>query len=73
MEKLYAELAEILEIDPSAVGPQLSLHDHGWDSLAVVSTIAIVDELFDVTLDGAALGKCATVADIEALITRATA
>jgi acyl carrier protein len=50
----------------------LKLHEHGWDSLAVISTIAIVDELFNVTLDGSALSKCTTVADIEALIAQAT-
>jgi acyl carrier protein len=72
LEKLYVELAEVLEIDPSTIGPKLKLHEHGWDSLAVISTIAIVDELFNVTLDGSALSKCTTVADIEALIAQAT-
>lgn len=73
MEKLYSELADILEVDPATVGPKLSLVEHVWDSLAIISTIAIVDELYNVTLDGAALGKCETVADIESLITQANA
>jgi len=34
-----------------------------------VSTIALCDECFDVMLDGQALVKCQTVADIEKLIT----
>ncbi|PTD99367.1 acyl carrier protein [Pandoraea apista] len=73
MEKLYAELAEVLEIDQAEVRPEMSLAEHNWDSLAIVSTIAIVDELFNVTLDGSALGKCQTVADIQALIEKAKA
>ena len=36
-------------------------------------TIAIVDEIFNVTLDGSALGKCEKVSDIEALIEKAKA
>nr|ADU90683.1 putative acyl carrier protein [Collimonas sp. MPS11E8] len=66
-------MADILEVAPATVGPQLSLIDHVWDSLAIISTIAIVDELYNVTLDGAALGKCEKVADIELLITQANA
>jgi acyl carrier protein len=39
-----------------------------WDSLAVISTIALIDELFDCTVSGQALGVCKTVADIALLI-----
>ncbi|AKC68725.1 MULTISPECIES: acyl carrier protein [Pandoraea] len=73
MENFYAELAEVLEIDPATVGPDMALAEHNWDSLAIVSTIAIVDEIFNVTLDGSALGKCEKVSDIEALIEKAKA
>jgi acyl carrier protein len=70
METFYAGLAEILEIEASEVGPELDLTKLAWDSLAVVSTIALVDEQFDVMLDGKALAQCARVADIEALIAK---
>jgi len=68
MEKFYVGLAEILEIDVAKVGPGLNLKELVWDSLAIVTTIALVDECFDVMLSGAALANCNTVADIEALI-----
>ena len=70
MENFYAGLAEVLEIDVSKVGPELDLTKLAWDSLAVVSTIALVDEQFNVMLDGKALAQCQKVADIEALIAR---
>jgi acyl carrier protein len=71
MSALYEGLAEIFEVDVGEIGPGFSLPDHNWDSLAIVSTIALVDEVEDLMLNGAALAKCATVADLEALIAKA--
>ncbi|AFT87521.1 acyl carrier protein [Paraburkholderia phenoliruptrix] len=71
MEHFYEGMAEILEIDASIVTPELDLHEHNWDSLAVVSTIALVDDCFSVMLSGQALNNCNTIADIEALISTA--
>lgn len=71
MSDLYAGLAEIFEIPESDVGPDFDLAAHNWDSLAIVSTIALIDEVHGEMIDGASLGKCATVADIEALIAKA--
>lgn len=68
MQKFYEGLAEILEIEVSRITPDLDLNSVPWDSLAVVSTIALVDELFNVMLEGQALSKCESVADIEVLI-----
>ena len=70
METFYTGLAEILEIDAGRVGPDLDLTKLAWDSLAVVSTIALVDEQFNVMLEGKALAQCQKVSDIEALIAK---
>lgn len=70
MEVFYAGLAEILEIDTDKVGPGLDLSKLAWDSLAVISTIALVDEHFGVMLDGKSLAQCQRVGDIEALIAK---
>jgi acyl carrier protein len=61
-------MADILEIDAAQVTPELVLADYAWDSLAIISTIALVDEVFDQMLDGQALANCTTVADVQALI-----
>jgi acyl carrier protein len=71
MSSFYDELAEILEIEPGEVRPDLRLDETPWDSLAVVSTIALIDELHDIAVSADALNKCETVGDIEALIARA--
>ena len=65
MQRFYDGFAEILEIDAAGVGPSLGLADYAWDSLAIVSTIALAD-------DGPSLAACATVADIESLIQKKT-
>lgn len=68
MNEFYAGLAEILEVEADQISPQLDLAQYAWDSLAVVSTIALIDECYNLIVDGQKLGDCATVADILALI-----
>ena len=68
MQTFIDGLAEILELEPAEITADLDLPAHNWDSLAVVSTIALCDECFDVMLNGQALTDCKTVADIEKLI-----
>jgi acyl carrier protein len=68
MEAFYEGLAEILEIDVTEISPSLDLTTLDWDSLAFISTIALVDDCFNVMLDGQSLAGCQTVADIEKLI-----
>ena len=66
----YEGMAEIFEIKVEKINPQFELNagEAAWDSLAVVSTIALVDDCFNVMLEGKALVECETIADIEKLI-----
>ena len=73
MSAFYAGLAEIFEIDESEIRSDLDLSTQNWDSLAVVSTIALIDEVYGQLVDGQALAKVATVSEIEALIALAKA
>ncbi|MFZ6689424.1 phosphopantetheine-binding protein [Undibacterium sp. SXout11W] len=68
MEEFFEGMAEILEIDVTKVGPDLNLTDYAWDSLAVVSTMALVDDVFSVMLDGQLIAKCEKISDILALV-----
>lgn len=68
MQEFYEGLAEILEISPQEVNASLDLTSHTWDSLAVVSTIALCDDCFHVMLNSQDLMKCETVSDIEGLV-----
>ena len=68
MSQFYEGLAEILEVPVSEVGPEFSLKGHGWDSLAVISCVALIDEVFGKLVSGSALAECRMVGDIEQLI-----
>lgn len=73
MSAFYDGMAEIFEVEVSAISSGFALQEAevAWDSLAVVSTIALVDDCFGVSLNGQALAECQTVGDIEALVTAA--
>lgn len=67
MSAFYEGMAEIFEIEPDQIGPDTVLAEAGWDSLAIVSTIALVDDVYGVALSANDLAACETVADIEKL------
>ena len=73
MDAFTSGLAEIFEVDDSEISPGFDLESHNWDSLAIVSVIALVDSCFGKLLNGKALAACKTVSDIEALTNRAEA
>ncbi len=66
MSRFYEEMADILEIEPSEAVPQHELGE-AWDSLAIVSTIALIDELYDRSVSPDRLGECKTIGEIEML------
>ena len=72
MSQFYEGLAEIFEVEIVNITPEFDLNgaDAPWDSLAIVSTIALVDDCFNVMLDGQSLIGCGYVKDIEALISK---
>lgn len=67
MSEFYEGLAEILEVDEAEVNSELSLGE-SWDSLAIVSTIALIDDVYDVMVRPEKLAECTKVGDIEALV-----
>ena len=67
--EFLSELEEILEADPGSLKGDEPLPGlEGWDSLAVVSLIAMVDEQFGVTLSPKEIAKAASIADIVRLL-----
>ena len=70
MSAFYDGLAEIFEINAAEISPEVRLADHTWDSLSIVSTIALIDDLYDRTVSADALAGCSTVADLDTLVAR---
>lgn len=67
MSEFYEGLAEILEVDTNTVDADLELGEM-WDSLAIVSTIALIDDVYDIQVRPEKLADCKTVGDIEKLV-----
>lgn len=65
----FASLHELLELAPGTLTGTEALQDlEAWNSLAVISFIAMVDEEFGVTLSAEKLRTCQTVDDLMALL-----
>jgi acyl carrier protein len=67
MNDLHAGLADIFEVEPDEIRSDTPLADLSWDSLAMVSTIALFDELYGAEVKIDDLKACRTVGDLEAL------
>jgi acyl carrier protein len=63
--KLIEIVAEALEIDHDNARNDLILDpEDNWDSIAMLSVIASIDEEFDVQLDGDELAACRSLSQI---------
>jgi acyl carrier protein len=67
MSEFYEGLAEILEVEVDDINPEFELGEN-WDSLAIVSTIALLDDAYDVMVSPDLLSECKTVGAIEKLV-----
>jgi acyl carrier protein len=62
-----AKLADVFEVDAATVQSDFSLSER-WDSVAVLATMALIDEQFGVTVAPDDLTRCASVTDLLALV-----
>ena len=63
--KLIEIVAEALEIDQDEARNDLILDpEDNWDSIAMLSVIASIDEEFDIQLDGDELAACTSLLQI---------
>jgi acyl carrier protein len=60
-----ADLASLLEIDQSMLTADFYLNSTAnWDSLTIVSTIALLDQYFNIKTEGKVLEDCKTIEDL---------
>jgi acyl carrier protein len=69
---LLKELAGILEVEESELEEHFVLTEERWDSLALISTIAAIDDLFGVSINGKELRDLKTVGEILSVVSRQT-
>ena len=61
-------MAEIFEVDTLNEESKFDELDVVWDSLAIVSTIALLDQCFDVMIPGSQLAEVSSVKEILSLV-----
>ncbi len=67
--EFLAHLDDMLELDPGTLKGDEQLSDiPEWDSLAVISFIALVDEQFEIILEGEKLAEAKSIADLISLL-----
>lgn len=67
MENFKTEISELLEVDNIELDDKLSSFEC-WDSLTILSIIALAGENYNVTLSAAEISKSNTVGGLEELI-----
>jgi acyl carrier protein len=71
MEKteFWTALADSLEVKPSELSLKFDLPGKGnWDSLALLSSVSIIDKYFNLAVKACELENCQTVGDLCSLI-----
>jgi len=64
IEEFLSQLAEALEMEQDQISLDSKLSELDWDSLAIISAIAIADKCFDVVISIEKLSECKTINDI---------
>ena len=64
IEEFLSQLAEELEMEQDKISLDSKLSELDWDSLAIISAIAIADKCFDVVISIEKLSECKTINDI---------
>jgi acyl carrier protein len=62
-EKIEA-LEEMFEADAGVLKPETALDTLQWDSMAMLSMVALVDKRFGKKISGAQLRSCKTIQDL---------
>ena len=73
MDKLQKDfmdgLAEIFEVQVAELEPESQLESFDWDSLAIVSSVVLIKDLYGIEIKGDILAEQVTVADLMELVT----
>jgi acyl carrier protein len=70
MENKFIELlADVLEIETNLINESLKLDvEDNWDSIAILSAIALIDDAYEIQLEGEDLRNCSNPKDLYDLI-----
>ena len=69
--KFIEVLADILDVSPDSIADPETLmldSEDNWDSIAILSAISVIDEEYEIQLDGEDLQNCQSAKDLHILI-----
>tara|TARA_Y100000739_G_C20208303_1_gene284323 strand:- start:188 stop:409 length:222 start_codon:yes stop_codon:yes gene_type:complete len=64
LQSFLEELAESIDIEARELKLNTKLKDLDWDSLAVISSIALADMYFNKTITADDISQCSTIEDL---------
>ena len=64
VEEFLDKLSDSIETDQINLSLSTKLDDIDWDSLAAISSIALIDEIFGIVISVEKLSRCETIGDI---------
>jgi acyl carrier protein len=67
-QEFFSKLEEFMELDEGRLTGEELLDDLPWDSLAVVSFIAMADEFLELSVKPSSITEAKSVADLLALV-----
>lgn len=67
-EAFVTALSEILQVSSKTITEDYTLHNGNWDSVAVMATIALIDEQYNISVPGNELVGCKSVGQLLKLI-----
>tara|TARA_Y100001968_G_C19423202_1_gene752913 strand:- start:490 stop:744 length:255 start_codon:yes stop_codon:yes gene_type:complete len=68
LDSFLNQMADIFEMSSDELKIDLDAAKLEWDSLAIISTIALIDEQFGVMIPGVDLNKCSSINEILSLV-----
>ena len=63
-EPFLIDFAEIFHVKADQLTEDFPLSKIEWDSLGIIQTLALVDEHFNISIDGSRLAKCERFGDV---------
>jgi acyl carrier protein len=67
---LLSKLGNVLQVDPGALTEDFVLNGDNWDSAALLSAIAVIDEICSIVVPTNELKACGTVRELLAAVER---
>jgi acyl carrier protein len=66
--KFLGYIGEMLDVPAVEISDEANLQSLGWDSLASVSFLGLVDEHFDIVVSPKMIAECKVVSDLMQLV-----